>query len=153
MVTEYGIADLRGKSDRDVIVEMLKVADSAFQPGLIAAAKAAGKLERSFELPSAVAGNRAARIAAALASARRDGLLPEFPLGTEMTEVEQALTGPLMLLKSAGYADLVRTLAAGLARGPTAPERAALERLSLASAGSMRERAMRALVLGALRRG
>ena len=33
VVTEYGIADLRGKSDRDVIVEMLDVADSAFQPG------------------------------------------------------------------------------------------------------------------------
>ncbi len=70
-----------------------------------------------------------------------------------MTEVEQALTGPLTLLKSAGYADLVRTLWAGLARGPTATERSALERLSLASAATMRERAMRALVLGALRRG
>ena len=40
VVTEYGIADLRGKSDRDVIVEMLKVADGAFQPGLIEAAQA-----------------------------------------------------------------------------------------------------------------
>jgi acyl-CoA hydrolase len=152
IVTEYGIADLRGKSDRDVIVEMLKVAEGAFQPGLMEAAKAAGKLERSFELQASAAGNRAERIVSALASARRDGLLPEFPLGTEMTDVEQALTGPLMLLRSAGYADLVRTLAAGLARGPTAPESAALERLSLASAASMREHAMRALVLGALRR-
>ena len=153
VVTEYGIADLRGKSDRDVIVEMLKVADSAFQPGLMQAAQGAGKLERSFELPPAWAGNRAERIAAALASARHDELLPAFPLGTEMTQVEQALTGPLTLLKSAGYADLVRTLWAGLARGATASEQSALERVSLASAATMRERAMRALVLGALRRG
>ena len=32
IVTEYGIADIRGKSDRDVAVAMLGIADSAF-PG------------------------------------------------------------------------------------------------------------------------
>jgi acyl-CoA hydrolase len=153
VVTEYGIADLRGKSDRDVIVEMLKVADAAFQPGLIEAAKRAGKLERSFERMPAWAGNRPERIAAALAPARRDGLLPAFPLGTEMTEVEQALAGSLTSLKSAGYADLMRMLWAGVARSPHAGERSAVERMSLASAATLRERAMRALVLGALRRG
>jgi hypothetical protein len=153
VVTEYGIADLRGKSDRDVIVEMLRVADSAFQPGLIEAAQSAGKLEGSFERMPAWAGNRPERIAAALAPARRDGVLPAFPLGTEMTEVEQALAGSLTSLKSAGYTDLVRTLWAGFSRAPTAIERSALERLSLASVGTMREHAMRALVLGALRRG
>jgi acyl-CoA hydrolase len=153
VVTEYGIADLRGKSDRDVIVEMLKVADGTFQPGLIQAAKRAGKLESSFEPMPAWTGNRPDRIAAALAPARRDGLLPAFPLGTEMTEVEQALAGSLTSLKSAGYADLMRMLWAGVARSPEASERSALERMSLASAATMRERAMRALVLGALRRG
>src|SRR5215472_4587520 len=34
VVTEYGIADLRGKSDRDVIAAMLAVADSRFQDEL-----------------------------------------------------------------------------------------------------------------------
>jgi acyl-CoA hydrolase len=153
VVTEYGIADLRGKSDRDVIVEMLEVADSAFQSGLIEAAQSAGKLERSFELPPTPAGNRPERIAAALGPARRDGQLPAFPLGTEMTEVEQALAGSLTSLKSAGYADLVRMLWAGIARPSEAGERSAVERMSLTSAGTMREHAMRALVLGALRRG
>jgi acyl-CoA hydrolase len=154
VVTEYGVADLRGKSDRDVIVEMLKVADSKFQPELARAAQSAGKLERSFELPAAAVDNRAERIAAALAPARRDGLLPVFPLGTEMTEVEQALAGPLIFLRSAGYADLMRALLAGLAPRPLAPsERAALERMSLAGGGNLRERAMRALLLGALRSG
>jgi hypothetical protein len=99
------------------------------------------------------AGNRPERIAAALAPARRDGLLPAFPLGTEMTEIEQALAGSLTSLKSAGYADLMRMLWAGVARSFEVSERSALERMSLASAATMRERAMRALVLGALRRG
>ena len=153
VVTEYGVADLRGKSDRDVVVAMLGVADSAFQPGLIESARGAAKLEPAFRL-SGAASNRAERIEAALAPARRTGLLPAFPLGSEMTETEQALAGRLTFLKSAGYGDLVRTLLAGLARGPISTgEQAALDRLSLAAPATLRDRALHAVVLGALRRG
>ena len=153
LVTEYGIADLRGKSDRDVVVAMLAVADSGFQPGLLEEARRAGKVEPTFTLPNPTS-NRADNIEAALAPARRDGLLPAFPLGTEMTEVEQTLAGRLTFLKSAGYGDLVRTLFAGLARRPaSAREQAALDRLALLSPASVRDRALRAVVLGALRRG
>jgi acyl-CoA hydrolase len=45
VVTEYGIADLRGKSDRDVIVAMLAITDARFQEGLLRQAKDAGKIE------------------------------------------------------------------------------------------------------------
>jgi acyl-CoA hydrolase len=153
VVTEYGIADLRGKSDRDVVAAMLGVADGGFQPGLLDAARRAGKLEPSFRLPE-TAGNRAERIEAALAPAARDGLLPAFPLGSEMTPVEQVLAGRLAFLKSAGYGDLVRTLVAGLSGGSTsAQEQAALDRLSLVAPATLRDRALRAVVLGALRRG
>jgi hypothetical protein len=153
LVTEYGIADLRGKSDRDVVVAMLAVADSGFQPGLLEEARRAGKVEPTFALPNPTS-NRAENIEAALAPARRDGLLPAFPLGSEMTEVEQTLAGRLTFLKSAGYGDLVRTLFAGLARRPaSAREQAALDRLALLSPASVRDRALRAIVLGALRRG
>jgi acyl-CoA hydrolase len=152
LVTEYGVADLRGKSDRDVVVAMLGVADSSYQPGLLEEARRAGKLEPTFGLPDTTS-NRVERIEAALAPARRDGLLPAFPLGSEMTQVEQSLVGPLTLLKSAGYADLVRTLLAGLARGSaSAHEHAALDRLSLASPATLSERALRTAILGALRR-
>ena len=153
VVTEYGIADLRGKSDRDVVVEMLGVADSGFQPGLLEAARRAGKLEASFRLPE-TARNRPEIIEAALAPARRDGLLPAFPLGSEMTDVEQGLAGTLTFLKSAGYGELLATIAGGI-RGaaPSAKERAALDRLSLASPATLRDRALRAVVLGGMRRG
>ncbi len=154
VVTEYGIADLRGRSDRDTIAAMLEVADSAFQPTLIGEAQRAGKLEAGYRLPERARANRPERIEAALAPARRDGLLPDFPLGTEMTEIEQVLAPRLTFLGSAGYADLVGTLLAGLGRGPaTTVERAALERLSLAAPRSLGERVLRSVVLGALRRG
>src|SRR3989454_4625727 len=50
VVSEYGIADLRGKTDRDVIAAMLAIADSRFQDELLRRAKDAGKIEKSFEL-------------------------------------------------------------------------------------------------------
>jgi acyl-CoA hydrolase len=153
IVTEHGIADLRGKSDRDCIAAMLAVTDSAHQAGLMRQAQDAGKLERSFSLPAQASRNRPERIEAALGAARRQGLLPVFPLGTEMTEVEQTLAQALIGLKSAGPADLVRTLAAGLFDWRLAPgERAALERLDLAVPAKLADYALRALVVGALRR-
>src|SRR5262249_57579089 len=57
VVTEYGIADLRGKTDRDVIVAMLAIADSRFQKELLAQAKRAEKIEPDFALPPAPSPN------------------------------------------------------------------------------------------------
>jgi Acetyl-CoA hydrolase/transferase C-terminal domain len=48
-VTEYGVADLRGKSDADTIAAMLSVADSRFQPELMRQAKDAGKLPKQLQ--------------------------------------------------------------------------------------------------------
>jgi hypothetical protein len=91
MVTEYGVADIRGKSDADVIAAMLGVADSRFQADLARQAKDAGKLPNSFEIPSAHRENYPERIARALKPARDTGLLPSFPFGTDFTETEQRL--------------------------------------------------------------
>src|SRR5438552_11574053 len=66
IVTEYGIADLRGKPDHEVIDAMLVVADSRFQPELLNEAKAAGKLANTFEIPAACRDNFPERIAAVL---------------------------------------------------------------------------------------
>jgi len=66
IVTEYGIADLRGKSDAEVIAAMLRVVDSRFQDDLAREAKDAGKLPRNFELPAAYRENFPERIASAL---------------------------------------------------------------------------------------
>ena len=52
-VTEYGVADLRGKSDADVIAAMLSVTDSRFQDELARAAKDTGKLPKGYQIPAA----------------------------------------------------------------------------------------------------
>jgi acyl-CoA hydrolase len=152
IVSEYGIADIRGRSDRDTIAAMVGIADSRYQSGLTAEAQRAGKLERTFTLPSHAAANTPERLQAALAPARRAGLLPAFPLGSDLTEVEEALAHPLLALKRAPYGELLRIFLAGASSAPTAAEMAALERLGLAAPAGLGERGLRALVVGTLRR-
>jgi acyl-CoA hydrolase len=71
IVTEYGIADIRGKSDRDVIAAMLSITDSRFQDELLRQAKAAGKIEPSFELPNNARNNTPGEIEIRLAHTNR----------------------------------------------------------------------------------
>lgn len=51
VVTEYGIADLRGRSDADAIAALLRITDSRFQADLLAKAKTAGKLPQNHAIP------------------------------------------------------------------------------------------------------
>ena len=53
VLTEYGVADVRGRSDADVAAAMLAIADSRFQPALLAEAQRAGKLPASYRIPDA----------------------------------------------------------------------------------------------------
>ena len=52
VVTEYGVAELRGRSDADVVAAMLSIADSRFQDALLDSAKAAGKIDRAYRIPA-----------------------------------------------------------------------------------------------------
>jgi acyl-CoA hydrolase len=150
-VTEYGLADLRGKTDRDVIAAMLAIADSRFQDELARRAKDAGKLERSFELPPECRDNTPERIARALAPAREQGLLPAFPFSTDFTTSEQRLIPALRLLAGTPPLRLARLLAHGFLAGPPLPEIAeCLARMDLAKPSAPMTRVYAALLRGAL---
>ena len=154
-VTEYGVADLRGKSDADTIAAMLSVADSRFQSELMRQAKDAGKLPKHFEIAAAHRDNTPERIAAALKPARDAGLLPMFPFGSDFTDVEQRLIPALQILSSAVKAPskLAGLLWEGMTASPDANDEACLARLKLDKPATMQERAYRWLVSGALKRG
>src|SRR6185437_4328560 len=81
-VTEYGTADLRGKSDEDCIIAMLAIADAQFQDELAARAKAAGKLRHDFEIPSRWKENTQEKLSLAFSSSSRSALFPQFPFGS-----------------------------------------------------------------------
>jgi Acetyl-CoA hydrolase/transferase C-terminal domain len=152
VVTEYGVADLRGKSDADVIAAMLQVADSRFQNELTRQAKDAGKLPANFEIPKAYRENHPERIAEALRPARQAGLLPAFPFGSDFTEVEQRLIPALQFLQEVQRSPL--SLPALLWQGWTQPPGPAdaecLARLGLDKPSTWQERAYRGLVSAAL---
>src|ERR1700716_2083428 len=154
VVTEYGAADLRGKSDADVIAAMLAVADSRFQGGLARQAKDAGKLPKDFEIPSAHRENFPERIAAALKPARDAGLLPSFPFGSDFTDTEQRLIPALQFLQDAQRSPqrLPGMLWQGLTRTPDAADQECLARLGLDAPKTWSERAYRALMSAALMR-
>ena len=154
IVTEYGVADLRGKSDADVIAAMLQVADSRFQAELARQAKDAGKLPKTFEIPPAHRDNDPDRIATALKPAREAGLLPSFPFGSDFTDAEQRLIPALQLLQDAQRTPLrlPGLLWQGLTRNPNAADGECLARLGLDRPATWSERAYRALVSAALAR-
>jgi hypothetical protein len=152
IVTEYGVADLRGKSDADVIAAMLAVTDSRFQNDLMRQAKDAGKLPKGFEIPPAYRENLPERIAGALKPAREAGLLPSFPFGSDFTDTEQRLIPALQLLQNAQRTPRVLPgmLWQGLTRTPDAADQECLARLGLDAPATWSERAYRALVSAAL---
>jgi hypothetical protein len=151
-VTEYGVADTRGKSDAETIAAMLQVTDSRFQNELAKIAKDAGKLPKGFEIPPAHRENFPDRIAAALKPAREAGLLPSFPFGSDFTEVEQRLIPALQLLQEAQRAPLKLPglLWQGMSQPPDAANRECLARLGLDRPTTLAERAYRTLVNAAL---
>jgi len=152
VITEYGVADLRGRTDRDVIVALLQIADSRFQPALLDQAKAAGKLERDYVLPAYVGDNTPERIAEALAPARAAGLAPILPFGSDFDPLEESLLPALGRLKAAQAESkaLLGLVLDGLsAKGD---DRAALTRLGLQRPRSLGQRLTALAVRGALRR-
>jgi acyl-CoA hydrolase len=142
VVSEYGIADLRGKSDEQVVAAMLAIADSRFQPELLRAAKDAGKVARTYEIPAAFRDNTPGRIERALKPLD----LPPFPFGSDFTPVEQRLLFALEKLKDAQPMEL-----AGLALRGGPDDTEALARMGLDRPRNLQERLWRALLKGALR--
>jgi acyl-CoA hydrolase len=150
-VTEYGIADLRGKSDEDCIMAMLGIADARFIDALAARAKAAGKLRRDFAVPDAWRKNTPAHLAASLAP--HANRLPRFPFGSDFDETELRLLPALQRLQAlsasklrlAGFA--ARAVLGGAPRAEDAP---LLARMGLAHPHGLAERLMRRVVARAL---
>jgi len=149
VVTEYGVADLKGKTDEECIAALIAIADNRFQADLLDQAKKAGKIAQDFEIAPAYRSNSPERLNGWLKTARRGSLLPEYPFGTDFSETEKRLLPALSILKqSAGsWSALLRLAARGLT---SPPDVECLERLELRHCSNLKEHFMRYLVLGAL---
>ena len=151
VITEYGIAELRGQTDSEVIKRLLAVADSRFQPQLLKDAKANGKLAAAYEIPERYLANLPQTLDDKLHPWSLAGVLPDFPFGTDFTEDELHIVRALKRLKHATEhpAELVTMVVKSLWEGKEAPH-AYLERLGLADAKSFRDMFVRKLFAGNL---
>jgi len=100
IVTEYGVADLRGQSDSEIIKRLINIADTRFQPELLEFAKNHGKLELDYRVPFEARDNTPQRLQEALAPLSKKGLLPAYPFGTDLTDQELALATSLRKIKA-----------------------------------------------------
>jgi acyl-CoA hydrolase len=151
-LTEYGIADLRGKTDGECVAAMLNLTDSRFQEALLAAATRANKIDASYRIPDAYRHNTPERLEAAFEAPRRAGLFSEYPFGSDLTREEIDLARALRWLKERTGGGLAKwkTLARGLVVHPAESQRVYLERLGLAAPQNYRERLTANLVSLAL---
>ncbi|RZA28462.1 MAG: acetyl-CoA hydrolase, partial [Lysobacteraceae bacterium] len=99
-VNEYGIADLLNQTDEDCVIAMAAVTDARFQPALLEQARQAKKLRLDFNAEPEWSRNTPQRLQTVLAPFRKDGTLPDYPLGSDFTEVEQRLVKALGWLKA-----------------------------------------------------
>lgn len=154
VVTEYGIADLRGKCDQEVIAALLNVADSRFQDQLLDQAKKSGKIPADYEIPEPYRNNTPERVHAIVSPMKQQGFFQDFPFGTDLTTEEVTLARALKSLKEKVKTQRVRTVS-GIARQLfLKPDQALvplLKRMKLDLPACPRDRLMRATVTYALR--
>ena len=151
VVTEYGVADLRGQADAEVVRRLIAVADSRFQPQLIKDAQAHGKLPADYVLPARYRENLPEALDAKLHPWSQAGLLPAFPFGTDMTADELHIVTALKRMKRITQhpVELVTMAVKSLWDGKDAPH-AYLERLGLDDATSFKSMFIRRLFAGNL---
>ena len=151
IVTEYGIADVRGKTDSQIIEEILKITDSRFQDELIRKAKRHGKLAPDFELAPEYRQNYPERLEAMLKPFRADGHFVPFPFGTDFTPEELVIGGSLKTFVKKKKPAIIKGVLAELFR-PVPPQAAPyLKRMQLEKPKSAKEKIMQKVVLSALR--
>ncbi len=151
IVTEYGIADIRGKTDSQIIEEILKVTDSRFQDELIKKAKSHGKLAPEFELAPEYRQNYPERLEALLKPFQADGHFVPFPFGTDFTAEEIAIGGSLKALKARKKPAVIKDLLAELLRPIPPQAKPFLKRMQLDRPKSGKEKLVQKVVLSALR--
>jgi hypothetical protein len=150
VVTEYGVADLRGQSDAEIIKRLINVADSRFQEGLLAFAKNHGKLPADYRIPFEARDNTPATLRRRLSPYQEQGLLPAYPFGTDMTPEEIALGASLRRIKALSEEPrhfIATALRALLHRGDEAAAKPFLERIQLDHPATTRDFLLQQLLM------
>jgi len=154
VVTEYGIADLRGQPDEQVYLRLIRIADSRFQQELLSRAQKAGKVSADFRLPASWKNNTPEAIAKLFSETGCSEWFPAFPFGRDFTDQELVLGRTLKKLKSetaTGRGKLSTLLQAFRARDEEGRYTELLQRMGLSQPSGLREKLEQRLVIHGLK--
>lgn len=146
VITEYGVADLRGRTDREIIQRLLAITDSRFQDELLAKAKSAGKIEADYVIPASQRQNLPDVLAARLQPFKAAGLLPDFPFGSDLTPDELKIAKVLQRMKAIKDDKVAVAKALWQGRDKTAPA-GWLTRMQLDNPQTLQEKITRRLFI------
>ncbi len=151
VVTEYGIADLRSKSDKEIIAALLNIADSRFQAELLAKAKEAGKIPAHYQIPERYRNNFPEVLEAKFKACREAGLFPPYPFGNDFSPEERILAKALKGLK-AKLSNKLGTMSGGIfnvIKGGEPPARAMpyLRRMRLDNPVTFKDKVVQSLLI------
>lgn len=149
VVTEYGVADLRGQPDHQVIARMLAITDARFQESLLHKARDVRKIGKDFRLGDRL--NTPERLAKWYTAHR--ACLPDFPFGTDFDDVERLLLPALARLSNARHSLMAvgRLMAATLIHPTPEHEEIAMRRMGFEAKPAISERIAARALRGALR--
>ena len=138
VVTEYGVADLRGRTDEECIQALVGICDARFQDGLVERAREAGKLDPEWRVPDRARENTPEALEDCLAPHGGRGAFPPFPFGSDFDETELRLVAALRELK--GLSGSRGALLAAAARGRPGNHPREMARMGLEQPAGIRER-------------
>ncbi|MGD9584734.1 MAG: acetyl-CoA hydrolase/transferase C-terminal domain-containing protein [Lysobacterales bacterium] len=143
VVTEYGIADLRGQCDEEVIKRLLAISDARCIDALTEEAKQHGKLAADFQIPASWRQNTPAFLRDRLAPYYARERFRRYPFGSDFDADELALLPALTQLKAAGATRIGRIqllLRALFSAAPSGEPRRLLGRVGLAAPRTLADR-------------
>jgi len=152
VISEFGVAFLKNRSDEDVVKALLCVAGEPFQEGLRNHATRNSKLSAKWVMPEWCGENSEHWPSEFLREFKVQGLFPSFPFGSDFTTEEERLAIALLRLKAASRSagGIATTMWRGLMHKSSATDRTALTRMGYDKNLSVKDRFYRRLLLGVL---
>lgn len=148
VITEYGIAFLRGKTDEQCIEALIEIADSEFQEKLIEVAQKNGKLSKTYQLPAHATQNTPEKISEFVQKFADH--FSAFPLGSDFTPAEEKIAVALSNLKdNMSPLYILKTLTFGIFKNKSR-YRKELERMQCYDTPSIESWFYQKLLLGSL---
>ncbi|MFT7185376.1 MAG: acyl-CoA hydrolase [Pseudohongiellaceae bacterium] len=150
VVTEYGVADLLAKTDEEIAIALIQVADSRFQAELLESVKQAGKVRESYQISGKYLNNYPESVANFMSKWHGKGYFPAFPFGSDFTDEEIALGKSLKDIKalmSKPSAMLKAVIRSYVLKVDEVEARPFLERLNLTHPDSTKDKILQHLLL------